>query len=379
MKAETMRKVRERLKNILLPPELADYHFEVNRDNMRNLRFMLVIGLTLSLFYMCMEWIGLSGGIYSYVDSLMASGYFVLVLVAFLIYRDDWDKQATVWLYVWESTTLLVLMFLSCVFRTDSVSVMMAVMMAVLPLLIVDAPLRILCFIVGMTGFYLLVCFRIKPVEVFDRELIYMSGSALTASVLSFRNIHARTQIQVERRSAVQSAEHDVLTRLYNRRGGEMMIAEAIERGVSACFVLLDVDNFKQVNDNYGHDVGDLILSRVADVLQNCFREGRDICMRIGGDEFVVFAPNLLDHQRVEQRMAEVKKRMHEIWIDEEEKKHVTVSMGCVIDTGSYPDFDALYKRADQLLYTVKKQSKDGYYISAAEYRKPVDQVSEEE
>ena len=67
-----------------------------------------------------------------------------------------------------------------------------------------------------------------------------------------------------------------------------------ISKGTKGLFVLMDVDDFKTVNDNYGHDVGDLVIIAVADALKNTFRD-IDVVFRLGGDEFAVYIPGVTD------------------------------------------------------------------------------------
>ena len=81
-------------------------------------------------------------------------------------------------------------------------------------------------------------------------------------------------------------ASHDELTGAYNRSGYELLLS-SIDLG-STTMMLFDVDNFKTINDTYGHEVGDKVLTRLVQVLKKNFRFDDYIC-RIGGDEFVVF------------------------------------------------------------------------------------------
>ncbi len=85
-------------------------------------------------------------------------------------------------------------------------------------------------------------------------------------------------------------AETDALSRLNNRRSGESRIRAMLASGTKGMFILLDIDSFKQINDHFGHVVGDLVITAVADALRRTFRDS-DVVFRLGGDEFAVFAP----------------------------------------------------------------------------------------
>ena len=85
-------------------------------------------------------------------------------------------------------------------------------------------------------------------------------------------------------------ASHDELTGVLNRSGYELLLS-----GIdfdSTCMILFDVDNFKNINDTFGHEVGDRVLERLARILKKQFRSEDYVC-RIGGDEFVVFMVSL--------------------------------------------------------------------------------------
>ena len=103
-------------------------------------------------------------------------------------------------------------------------------------------------------------------------------------------------------------AERDELTRLYNRRQARKLIDAMLEKplhGSLNALLILDVDNFKQINDNRGHMFGDMVLRNVADVLNRQFR-GEDILSRIGGDEFLIFMTCVPDVDTVRKRMSMV-------------------------------------------------------------------------
>ena len=159
-------------------------------------------------------------------------------------------------------------------------------------------------------------------------------------------------------------AEYDRLTGLYNRNGFERRAAEFLRqdhpRGV---LILLDLDNFKQINDCEGHPEGDRALRRFAGCLSETFRQG-DVTGRIGGDEFVVLIPNSMQLGILEEKfvilLEEIRRALGE-WY---EKYRVSASIGAVLVDGTVRDYKKLYRCADTALYISKYLGKDCFYIN---------------
>ena len=84
----------------------------------------------------------------------------------------------------------------------------------------------------------------------------------------------------------------DPLTGILNRKGGQLRMEQQMQQTEQYLFLMLDLDNFKQVNDRYGHEEGDRALCTVAQLLQERFRK-IDVVFRVGGDEFAVFCREL--------------------------------------------------------------------------------------
>ncbi len=159
-------------------------------------------------------------------------------------------------------------------------------------------------------------------------------------------------------------AEYDRLTGLYNRNGFERRAEEFLgEEQAEGTLILLDLDNFKKVNDCEGHPEGDMVLRRFARCLSGVFRRG-DVIGRIGGDEFAVLIRDPVPRRILEEKFAallgEVRRGL-EKWY---EKYRVSVSIGAVPVGGAVRDYRKLYRCADTALYISKYQGKDGFYIN---------------
>ena len=151
-------------------------------------------------------------------------------------------------------------------------------------------------------------------------------------------------------------SETDALTGIRNRGSGESLTIRELKNGVQGMFCLVDANNFKHINDTYGHQAGDKALIVVADTLRASFRDD-DIVMRLGGDEFAVFAKTIMDKQLAQTVIRRFFDRLSSVSIDELNGEKLTVSLGAVFTEGDGQDsFEQLYSRADSVMYLCKKE-----------------------
>ncbi len=151
-------------------------------------------------------------------------------------------------------------------------------------------------------------------------------------------------------------ASHDELTGVYNRAGYELLLS-SIDLN-STYMLIIDVDDFKTINDTYGHEMGDCVLKKVADTLAGYFRSDDYIC-RIGGDEFVVF---MVHADKTQSRLIESKISQINIELSNKEDGFADTSISVGIAHGSQAkDTVSLFKQADQALYETKHRGKSGY------------------
>ena len=155
----------------------------------------------------------------------------------------------------------------------------------------------------------------------------------------------------------------DHLTGLYNRRylfeSGVQLFARARRQKTTMVCAMLDIDHFKQVNDNYGHDVGDLVLHRLGDLLQKNFRT-TDVVARFGGEEFCVLAVDLDESgvgvvklfERLREKVAQLS-----LTTAKGEKLSITISIG--ICTELMESLELMIKVADERLYDAKKSGRN--------------------
>ena len=166
---------------------------------------------------------------------------------------------------------------------------------------------------------------------------------------------------------AMNMANRDSMTGLFNHIAFKKKVTGILthqEENEIGVFVMIDIDDFKKVNDSLGHAKGDYVIVSVANLLISTFRGG-DLKGRMGGDEFAVFMRNVSDIEAVKHKM-----RIFQIAIkDYFEKSELEIKVTCSIgiswckgkqEAGS---FSKLYKAADEGLYQVKKSGKNAFSI----------------
>jgi len=167
-------------------------------------------------------------------------------------------------------------------------------------------------------------------------------------------------EFEQERLSLSEKATTDCLTGLCNRSETEKTINERLEKleeNEHSAFAIIDLDDFKNINDDFGHDCGDRALIFFSEKLRATFRFG-DVIGRLGGDEFVVYMTLTSDRKVVERRIQELMESLKMKRADDNtDMPDITCSIGCCIASKG-DTFEVLYKRADSALYESKTLGK---------------------
>ena len=169
-----------------------------------------------------------------------------------------------------------------------------------------------------------------------------------------YNKMYAAYKSSIERLNF--KASHDALTGVYNRAGYELLLSSV---DLSNTYMLLfDVDDFKSINDTYGHEAGDKALEKLAEVLKSNFRADDHIC-RIGGDEFVVFMvhTNGLQKDLVSTKIDHINDQLK---CPDKKVPYFSVSVGVACGADAV-DAESLFERADEAMYQSKKGGKQTY------------------
>lgn len=172
------------------------------------------------------------------------------------------------------------------------------------------------------------------------------------------------TDIQKEREELEclsEKARRDSLTGIYNGETVRQTVSRRLtEYPGSGALLVLDVDEFKGINDRNGHFIGDKVLIALAQMLEDAFRRS-DVVGRLGGDEFVVFMDRVVDRVIVEEKCRQVLSGAIKLELPQD-VQNVTVSIGVAMVKENM-NYDDLYQAGDKALYMAKNNGRNGYEI----------------
>lgn len=205
-----------------------------------------------------------------------------------------------------------------------------------------------------------------------DRELSYewsamenmiwqlVVGLVVFCGIIGVTNTLVRIKEREDNQQMAKKADTDLLTGLYNKIATERKIKEYLEEnpGEQGLIFVLDIDNFKKINDTMGHAFGDEVLRELGAQIKAEFRAS-DIIGRTGGDEFIIFLRNMKDETIIRNEANKVERFFKNFKAGEYVKYSATASIGAAVYPRDAQNFESLYKAADQALYVAKKRGKN--------------------
>ena len=222
----------------------------------------------------------------------------------------------------------------------------------------------VLLLLILFLSWWLIFWLLVRPITRYIKNIqrgepLPVQGAVELREVFSAYNA-AREESQEAQRMIRREAEHDPLTDLLNRRHFERTLDAYKQGNTPFALIIADIDNFKTINDTFGHSTGDALIKRVASTLDGAFRNVDHVC-RIGGDEFTVIVTDM-----VKKNGAAILEKIN--WINEELSvpadgvPSVSLSVGVAFADGKR-EADKIFEKADQALYQVKENGRNGCVI----------------
>ncbi|NLI22051.1 MAG: GGDEF domain-containing protein [Clostridiales bacterium] len=234
----------------------------------------------------------------------------------------------------------------------------------VLSMIFILPPRRIIVMVTVMTAAFLLASLRLKRYDVFRLDLAMGLVCWTLCVIVDMEILHMRLRDYRLRTELTRLSSTDGLTGLMNKS-----TAEAKARAYLSCYgqcecsalFVIDLDQFKQINDQLGHQAGDKALEVVGETLMKLFR-AQDIVGRVGGDEFVALMKNICDRRMVARRAAVICNAVRRTKLADQ-ALFLTCSVGVALCPQNGTGYDCLFQEADRQLYQVKRSGKNGYRL----------------
>ncbi len=189
--------------------------------------------------------------------------------------------------------------------------------------------------------------FRIIYKTIFDKERKPLFAIGRTYDV------HEEKMLEI-------LSQKDLLTSCYNKITAEKLIVNILQKYKNSkhAFFIFDIDNFKNINDTYGHQIGDKVLEELAKNLQAHFRDV-DIIGRVGGDEFIIFLKDIDNINIIKSKAEMIALAFNKTYIGHEKNQKVSGSIGIALYPSDGKNYKELYACADKALYQSKAKGKD--------------------
>lgn len=288
--------------------------------------------------------------------------YFLAMYASTFYFRNHMRRIVPVF-YLWLVPLMIIGTLMGTFLDAERLSVTIMVFLCVLPLLILDKPWRIILFITINAGIYAVCCHAAKSRDLFAQDMANLV-------LFYFFSVGTNCLIQHDRQRSVEYAlvmrrasEMDALTSIYNRGAGEQNIRALLSRRQYGMFCLIDIDEFKMINDECGHICGDAVLKAVAGRLCASFRTG-DVVTRIGGDEFAVYAVGVKEVAAGAVCIERLFSHIRAIAVEELWDRPVSISLGATFFVpGRDKNFETLYRESDEALYQAKRGGRSQYFF----------------
>lgn len=186
-----------------------------------------------------------------------------------------------------------------------------------------------------------------------------------------------------ERKKAAQlikyQANNDSLTGLANRNAlfrqiQELISTDSLTPGFS--FMLMDLDNFKQVNDTYGHDKGDVLLVQMVELVKSCLNE-QTVFARLGGDEFAILLPGIVTQRELSQLADKINKQVYRRYeLSHDKGVYSSVSIGIARFPEDALDLEQLLNCADQAMYISKANGRNRYHFFTEQMQQDAERIA---
>ena len=246
---------------------------------------------------------------------------------------------------------------LNTVIRPQLSATTLCAFLVAAPLLIIDRPWRVTAFMVALSAIFVVCAYQFKTRYLAFADSVNVCCCLFIGAAIYTRLVRVKLREILQARLLERQRDTDKLTGLLNKAAVEQHICGLLSLPrQQGTLVIIDIDNFKHINDTYGHAFGDVVLRRTADCIRAVF-PGNNLCGRFGGDEFLLFLPGQVDDVAGQMdRMVELLKKEIEYPTSQDS---FGVSAGTAMAPRDGQNYLTLFQKADKALYTAKRAGKN--------------------
>lgn len=291
----------------------------------------------------------------------------IFTLAAFCFYKVN--SHTKVEKYVQFSYITILMMFVGILdtipFPTTS-QIFVSALLVVTPIIFIVPFGRMLACQFVYFIYFVIMTFHFKEEALAQKDVMAVIIGLVIGFSLYVMIMQLRIDEYFEKSQYKLSSEIDALTGIPNRASCREKIDYLLAKGTekqTCAMIVVDVDNFKKINDSLGHGMGDEVLKEIAKVLMGEFRK-EDVVGRFGGDEFIVFFEDVNDIEFIKRKCTDINEQLKYIL---DGRFGISCSMGICIGKTGGATLEALFKVADAALYEAKTFEKGNFVIHECE------------
>lgn len=288
--------------------------------------------------------------------------YSVCAIVCFFLLKKD-SIFAQLLIYLSMSFLFLFACFIN-LNKPEHNATTFIVLLVLTPMFMIDKPYFMTIELCVASAVFLIWMHNVKPIDIWRIDLVNSVTFTVIGCILNVIANSLRIREFVLTRKIRIQRDTDEMTGLRNKGSltkeiNEFLEDKSTEKGL---LFVLDVDRFKSINDEYGHDVGDDVIIQLGDFLGRRFTN-QEIVGRFGGDEFIVFIQNTNDLDSARKTAEDLVGGVLKGVLLPNNEKGVSVSIGIAAYNGQENNYSELFKKADIAMYQAKADPENRFYI----------------
>ena len=346
----------QKLKRDFIAKNVDLYLDEIRIRNYKSFRDFSVIGLIISIVVLLFG-LFLRKIVTFNIEFLILACYFIFMIILSELLKRKRIKYIISIFYTVMTPIMVMAILMGTFLDRQQPTITIMIFMCALPLFILDKPWRVCLYITVVTILYCICCYIAKDFALFIEDIMDLIAFYTLAMGVNFLTLKDRLENVENYIKFREKSEIDVLTGIYNRG-----IAKLIQENVYGAFCIFDVDDFKYINDNFGHSCGDEVLQEISKVVRKSF-SNKDIFFRMGGDEFIIYCVDCIEDIQYKKRIEELYEGIRSIKLSSINSKPINISLGCCVFNQGKTDYNELYKWSDKALYESKSNGKGIYTI----------------